>query len=102
MSGEIESKGFTMPIEFRRLKDGRQYTKVTMQGDEYMQNVFDGKDSWSTNPATLKPEKANLELTINIALDSNDFPNALFNYSKKGYTLKYVGNETIDGTETYN
>jgi outer membrane lipoprotein-sorting protein len=90
-----------IPLEIVQLKDGRQMTKITFQGKEIMQGVFDGETLWSHNFMTMKAEKSDAEATENFKLNINDFPDSFLNYKEKGYTAELIGKETIDGAETF-
>ncbi|MDH3708616.1 MAG: outer membrane lipoprotein-sorting protein [Cyclobacteriaceae bacterium] len=98
---KVNQNGIEFPLEIVQMADGRQYTKVTFQGNEFKQGVFDGETLWSTNFQTMKAEKSDAEATGNQKLEANDFPDALYNYQDKGYTVELMGTETIDGAETY-
>jgi outer membrane lipoprotein-sorting protein len=99
--GEAKQGPMTFPVTLVQLKGGKTYTKFAVQGKEFMQGVFDGEVMWSTNFMTMKAEKSDSETTENMKLNSNDFPIDLFNYDKKGYGLELIGNEEIEGTETF-
>ena len=101
MSCTITQQGMEIPLEIIQLKDGRQMTIVSFQGQEFKQGVYDGEVLWSTNFMTMKPEKSDAETTENFKLNANDFPDSFLNYKEKGYTVELVGTETFDGTETY-
>jgi len=101
ITAKVNQGGIEIPIEIVQLKDGRQYTKITIQGQELMQGVFDGTSLWNTNFATMKAEKADDESTANAKLDANDFPDSFFDYKSKGYKAELVGKETFDGAETF-
>ncbi|MEP2669355.1 MAG: outer membrane lipoprotein-sorting protein [Cyclobacteriaceae bacterium] len=106
INAKVNQGGIEIPIEIVQLRDGRQYTKITIQGLDLMQGVFDGTNLWSTNFATMKAEKADDESTSNAKLDANDFPNSFFDhsflgYKEKGYKIELMGKETFDGAETY-
>ncbi|UII31702.1 outer membrane lipoprotein-sorting protein [Fulvivirga ulvae] len=101
MNFKVNQGGMEIPIEVVQLADGKQYTKVSLQGNDIMQGVYDGNVLWNTNFQTMKAEKADAETTANHKLNTNDFPQDLYNYEKKGYKLELVGNETVEGTETF-
>ncbi|ADR23753.1 hypothetical protein MATR_23890 [Marivirga tractuosa] len=101
MTAKINQGGMEIPVEIVQLKTGKMYTKASLQGKELMQNVFDGEVLWSTNFQTMKAEKSDQETTDNAALETKDFPDALFNYKERGYQAELVGKETIEGAETY-
>ena len=81
---KFDQGGVEFPLEIAHLKDGRKYTRLNFQGTEIMQGVFDGTTLWSTDFQTQQPQKSDAETTANVALDANDFPDALFNYQQKG------------------
>lgn len=101
LTGEFAQGSQKFPFELVQLKGGKQYLKFTFQGKDIKQGVFDGTTMWNTNFMTMKAEKADAEATANQKLESNDFPSDLFHYKQKGYTAELLGNESIDGTDTY-
>ena len=76
-------------------------TKITFQGQEIMQGVYDGTTLWSTNFMTMQAEKSDAEALENFKLGLNDFMDDFIDYKDKGYTVEMLGVETIDGTEAY-
>lgn len=101
MTAKVNQGGMEIPLEIYNLKDGRQMTKITFQGKEIKQGVFDGETLWSHNFMTMKAEKSDAEETSNFKLNTNDFPDSFIDYKEKGYTVELLGTETIDGTETF-
>lgn len=101
ITAKVNQGGIEIPLEIVQMKDGRQYTKVTFQGQTLMQGVFDGTSLWNTNFATMKAEKADDESTANAKLDANDFPDSFFDYKSKGYKVEVAGKESFDGADTY-
>jgi hypothetical protein len=101
MMAKTSQGGMEIPLEIVQLKDGRTYTQISLQGQNLMQNVYDGSVLWGVNFQTMKPEKADLETTNNMKLELKDFPDAFYDYKSKGYTAEFVGKETVEGTETY-
>ncbi|WP_343486337.1 outer membrane lipoprotein-sorting protein [Allomuricauda sp. d1] len=101
MTAKVNQGGMEIPIEIYQLKDGRQMTKITFQGKEIMQGVYDGETLWSHNFMTMKAEKSDAEETANFKLNTNDFPDSFVDYKEKGYIVELLGKETIDGAETF-
>lgn len=101
MKAKVTQQGMEIPLEIIQLKDGRQMTVISFQGQEIKQGVYDGEVLWSTNFMTMKAEKSDAEATENFKLNTNDFPDSFVDYKDKGYTAELLGKETIDGTETY-
>ena len=85
IKAKFDQGGIEFPLEIVQLADGRQYPQLTFQNTEIKQGVFDGNTLWSTDFQTLKAKLAIEETTANVSNDSNDFPDALLNYSRKGY-----------------
>lgn len=98
---KISQMGMEIPMEIIRLKDGRTLTAMTIQGQTYHQQTFDGETLWGHNMMTQKAEKMDSELTENFKLNTNDFPNEFIDYKDKGYTVELLGKETIEGTEAF-
>jgi len=101
MKAKVNQQGLEIPLEIVQLADGRTYTKVSFQGQDLMQGVYDGTNFWSTNFQTMKPEKVTAEDLENFKLSINDFPDPFYNYKAKGYTVELIGKETVEGTETF-
>lgn len=101
MTAKVNQQGMEIPLEIYQLKDGRQMTKINLQGKTFYQGVFDGETLWGTNFMTMKAEKSDAEETANFKLDTNDFPDSFLDYKEKGYTAELMGKETIDGAETF-
>ena len=101
MIAKLNQEGIEIPLEVVNLADGKKYTKFNFQGNDFMQDVYDGETLWNTNFQTLKAEKANTEETANEKLDANDFPDPFLNYKEKNYQAELLGTETIGGAETY-
>lgn len=93
--------GMEFPMEIVQMADGRQYTSFEVQGNKFKQGVYDGNTVWSTNFQSLQAEEADAETIANTKLDANDFPDELYDYKKKGYTVELLGTETMDGAEVY-
>ena len=100
MEMTAKSQGMEIPVTMFNAKNGEMLLKLNFQGKEITQMAFDGKDMWSTNFMTMKPEKADAETTENMK-QNVDFPDGFLNYKAKGYKVEYLGKETKDGTETF-
>lgn len=101
MIAKIQVQGMDLPMEMVALKDGRQASKASFQGQEIKQGVFDGETLWSTNFMTMKAEKSTAEETENMKKGANDFPDPFLDYKEKGYEVELVGSETVEGVDTY-
>ena len=98
---KANQQGMEFPVTIYQLKDGRQMTSISFQGQEFKQGVFDGEVLWGTNFMTMKAEKSDAESTANFKLNMNDFPDSFLNYKEKGYTAELMGTEEFDGTEAF-
>jgi outer membrane lipoprotein-sorting protein len=102
MNGKVSGQGMEIPIEILQLKNGKQYVKITFQGKEIMQGVYDGEVLWNTNFMTQKPEAMTSEQIENFKKNSlHDFPSAFLNYKEKGYAVELLGEENVEGTDCY-
>ncbi len=101
MEAEADAQGMIIPVEIYQTKDGKQLIKINLQGQELTQVSFDGETLWTTNFMTMAAEKSDQEATDNMKKQMKDFPSPLFNYKEKGYAVELLGNETIEGTETF-
>ncbi len=101
MLARISNQGMEIPLEIYQFSDGRQMSIIKFQGKEIKQGVFDGETLWSTNFMTMKAEKSDAEATANFKLNTNDFPDSFLDYKEKGYTVEFMGKETVEGTEAY-
>ena len=101
MIAKVNQGGMEIPLEIIQLKDGRQATKINLQGKNIMQGVYDGKILWSHNFMNMKAEKSDAEATENFKLDIGEFPDPFLTYKERGLKVELLGKETIDGTETF-
>ena len=101
INAKFNQQGMEFPVAIYQLKDGRQMSVISFQGQEFKQGVYDGEVLWNTNFQTMKAEKSDAEATANMQLDANDFPDSFVDYKEKGYTVELLGTEEFDGTETF-
>ena len=90
MTSKVNQGGMEIPLEIVQMKDGRQYTKISLQGQTFYQGVFDGEIVWGTNFQSQKAEKSDDESIANQKLEANDFPSDLYDYKSKGYTVELM------------
>ena len=92
--------GMEIPIE-QYLSYEKTYSKISIQGQEIKQGVFDGETLWSTNFMSMKAEKSEQE-DIQIVKDElAEFPNPFLDYKKNGFTAELMGTEVVDESETF-
>jgi hypothetical protein len=99
--GTADAQGMTIPIEYYQTKEGKQILKINIQGQELVQFSYDGDKMWTTNFMTMLAEEADPDTTTNMKNQAADFPDPFLNYKEKGYTIELIGDETIEGTETF-
>jgi hypothetical protein len=100
MNMSVNQMGMDIPIEQYSSAE-RTYTKYSLQGQEIMQGVFDGKTLWSTNFMLMKAEKSNKDDIENVKNALNEFPDPFLNYKEKGFTAELMGTETLEGSDVF-
>ena len=100
MNAIINQMGMEIPIEMVQ-SGNKMYTKISIQGQEIKQGVFDGETLWSTNFMTMKAEKSDQEDIDKVKNELGEFPNPFLNYKEKGFSLEFMGTETVDGSDTF-
>ena len=100
MSASINQMGMEIPIEMVQ-SENKMYTKISIQGQEIKQGVFDGETLWSTNFMSMKAEKSDQEDVDNIKNELGEFPDPFLNYKEKGFSVELMGTETVDGSDAY-
>ena len=100
MSASINQMGMEIPIEMVQ-SENKMYTKISIQGQEIKQGVFDGETLWSTNFMSMKAEKSDQEDVDNVKNALNEFPDPFLNYKEKGYTAELMGTETLEGSDVF-
>ena len=98
----VVNQGFDIPVTIIQMKDGRQAIKINLQGQEITQLAFDGEVAWVTNFQTQKAEKMDAETIETFkTIAGKAFPSPFLNYKEKGHTIALLGEEIIDGTNTF-
>ena len=100
MNMSVNQMGMEIPIEQYQSSD-RKYTKISVQGMEIKQGVFDGETLWSTNLMSMKAEKSDQEELQIVKDELAEFPNPFFNYKKNGFIAELMGKEVVDGADTF-
>ena len=100
MSASINQMGMEIPIEMVQ-SENKMYTKISIQGQEIKQGVFDGETLWSTNFMSMKPEKSDQEDVDNVKNELDEFPDPFLNYKEKGFSVELMGTETVDGSDAF-
>ena len=100
MSAIINQMGMEIPIEMVQ-SGNKMYTKISIQGQEIKQGVFDGETLWSTNFMSMKAEKNDQEDVDNVKNELGEFPDPFLNYKEKGFSVELMGTETVDGSDAF-
>ncbi|EDM44542.1 conserved hypothetical signal peptide protein [unidentified eubacterium SCB49] len=101
ISASISQGGMEIPVDIYQTKEGKMAVMANFQGMNMTFMAYDGETAWNTNQMTMAPEKLSQEQTDNMKLQKNDFPSPFLDYKDKGYTVEYVGEETMDGAQTH-
>jgi len=82
--------------------DGRMAIEIDLQGQTFIPQAFDGEKQWGTNFQSMKAEAADEETSTNYKRnEANEFPDPFLNYSDNGYSVELLGEEIVEGVETY-
>ena len=100
-TGSLDYGTMKLPVTMVKTKEGLISMSADIQGQPFYQTVYDGETLWSTNQMTMEAEKSDTEATANYKLGIQDFPDPFLNYKSKGYTVELMGDETVEGTETF-
>lgn len=100
MTGKANSFGMNFPIEITTAAPGSMKMVLEFQGKSITQMAFDGETAWTTNFMTMEAEKMDSEQTA-VFKRTTEFPDPLFNYKEKGYTVSLDGEKEIEGTACY-
>jgi len=101
ITGTVNAQGMDIPVDIYQTKNGKQLVKINFQGQEITQLAYDGETMWTTNFMTMQAEKSDTETVQNMKTKMKDFPSPFHNYKEKGFKVDLIGNETMEGTETY-
>ena len=82
----VSQMGMEIPIE-QFLSSEKTYSKISIQGQEIKQGVFDGETLWSTNFMSMKAEKSDPEDVQNVKDELAEFPDPFLNYKKMDLLL---------------
>ena len=100
--GKADFGGQIFPFIQTIMKDGRMAIEIDLQGQTFVPQAFDGEKQWGTNFQSMKPEAADDETSTNYKRnEANEFPDPFLDYGKNGYSVELLGEETVEGTETF-
>ena len=100
--GKADFGGQIFPFIQTIMKDGRMAIQIDLQGQTFVPQAFDGEKQWGTNFQSMKPEASDDETSTNYKRnEALEFPDPFLDYAKKGYSVELLGEETVEGVETY-
>lgn len=100
MTANAKAQGMDLPITMYQKAPGLTRMDMIFQGKEITQMAFNGEEGWSTNFMTMEAEKWDAEQSAIMKSDM-DFLNSFLNYTEKGHTIAFEGEEAIEGTGCY-
>ena len=100
MNITVNQMGMEIPIE-QYLSSEKTYSKISVQGQEIKQGVFDGETLWSTNFMSMKAEKSDQEDVQIVKDELAEFPDPFLKYKENGFTAELMGTEVVDGSDTF-
>jgi outer membrane lipoprotein-sorting protein len=101
IKGAISSQGKSMPITSYRKRPNLCRVEFRVK-EVMMAQVFNGVFAWQINPLSGNPEPAPMTNSkTNFMKDSCDIVSSLISYKKKGYDVKLLGQEEIEGKKNY-
>jgi len=101
-TGKADFGGQIFPFVQTVLKDGRMAIQIDLQGQTFVPQAFDGEKQWGTNFQSMQAEASDDETSTNYKRnEALEFPDPFFNYGEKGYSIELLGEETVEGVETY-
>jgi outer membrane lipoprotein-sorting protein len=101
MKGKIIQQSFEIPFTSYQKRPMNFRSEAEFQGMKILSG-FDGTMGWSINPmmGSSDPQPMTEEQIDRMKIQS-DYDGLFYNYKEKGYTVEFLGKETVDDLETY-
>jgi outer membrane lipoprotein-sorting protein len=101
MKGKIIQGQFEIPFTSMQKRPMNFRSEAEFQGMKILSG-FDGTIGWSVNPmmGSTDPQPMTEEQIDRMKIQS-DYDGLFYNYKEKGYTVEFIGTETVDDIETY-
>ena len=94
---------FSVEKDFFAIKtdDGAYYSELYL-GQHKIIESFDGKTGWTIDPwqEFIFPRELN-KTEVNVFYQKADFFTPFYKYKEKGYKVEFIGEENVDGVDTY-
>lgn len=101
IKGSLNSQGTLIPVTSYRKRPNLCRVEFRIK-DVLMAQIFNGFFAWQINPLSGNPEPAPMTKgKSNYMRDTCDIESSLIDYKKKGYDVKLIGQEEIDGRNNY-
>lgn len=102
LMGELymPAAGMTLPLTLTQKRPAKMHVRVDVaaMGAEVL-NGYDGETAWQVNPLQGGTQKLSGEQARNLK-EQADIDGLLVDYEAKGYSVAYVGEEEVKGTNT--
>ena len=101
MKGKIIQGQFEIPFTSMQKRPMNFRSEAEFQGMKILSG-FDGTIGWSVNPmmGSTDPQPMTEEQIDRMKIQS-DYDGLFYNYKEKGYTVEFIGTETVDDIETF-
>lgn len=101
-SGKADMGGQVFPFVQTIMKDGRMAIQIDLQGQSFTPQAFDGEKQWGTNFQSMQAEASDDETSINYKRnEAIEFPDPFLDYASKGFSVELLGEESVEGTDTF-
>lgn len=99
--GKIVQGQFEIPFTSYQKRPMNFRSEAEFQGMK-ISSGFDGTQGWSVNPmmGSTDPQPMTEEQIDRMKIQA-DYDGLFYNYKEKGYTVEFIGKETVDDIETY-
>lgn len=97
MEGKVEAQGQQIPVKMYQQRPNSTRMEMVFQGKTIVQQAYDGKDAWTSNPIAGKTAKLPEARTKELADEA--FEPEYLDYKSKGHKIALEGTEEIEGTE---
>ncbi len=93
---------FSVEKDFLAIKKDTAYYAELHLGQHKVIESFDGRSGWTIDPwqEILFPREINKQ-EINVLSQKSDFITPFYKYKEKGYNVELVGEQNVDGIDTY-
>lgn len=100
MTGRMAMGGMEFPGTVYAKKPNLQRVEVNVQGQQIVQ-AFNGEEAWWINPFQTGTTPQTMPDEMATEYKKFEFENDFIDYEKRGHTVTYAGEETIEGAKTY-